>query len=129
MIKETSLVIQRGIPFYYTNPDRTYPSPEGKVPGAGTLLAALESASGVNAKIAGKPQPYLFEVSMKRMESLPEETAVIGDRLSTDILGGYNAGCVTIFVLSGINSMEDLGNWEIQPDLIIENIKDLFNFI
>ena len=128
-IKETSLVIQRGIPFYYTNPDPTYPSPEGEVPGAGTLLAALESASGIKAKIAGKPQPYLFEVSMERMGSLPEETAVIGDRISTDILGGYNAGCLTVFVLSGINSMEDLENLEIRPDLIIENINDLFSSI
>jgi len=129
MIKEASLVIQRGIPFYYTNPDPTYPSPEGKVPGAGTLLAALETASGVKATIAGKPQPYLFEVSMKRMGSKPEETAVIGDRISTDIAGGFNAGCMTVFVLSGINSKKDLENWDFKPDLIIKNISELFSLI
>lgn len=125
-IKNTSLMIQKGLPFFFTNPDPTYPTPEGNVPGAGTLLAALETATGVKAMLAGKPLPYLFEVAMKRLKSLPSETIVVGDRLTTDILGGFDAHCKTVFVLTGVNTREDLNNWSPQPDLIIDNIQDLF---
>lgn len=127
MIKDASLMIQKGLPFYFTNPDPTYPTPEGNVPGAGTLLAALEAATGVRAQLAGKPEPFLFELAMQRMDSAPDETIVVGDRLSTDILGGYNAGCFTVFVLSGVNSKNDLEKWNPQPDLIIDNISHLFS--
>ena len=125
-VKDTSLILQTGVPFYYTNPDPTYPTPEGNFPGAGTILAALEAASGTKAKIAGKPLPYLFELAIDRMNSKPEETLVIGDRLNTDILGGYNAGCKTLFVLSGVNTKEDLKSWKPQPDAVFNNISELF---
>ena len=125
-IKDTSLLIQTGVPFYFTNPDPTYPTPEGNCPGAGTILAALETASGVKAKVAGKPLPFLFELALNRMDTKPEDTLVIGDRLNTDILGGYNAGCKTLFVLSGVNTMEDLNSWEPRPDAILNNISELF---
>jgi 4-nitrophenyl phosphatase len=125
-IKNTSLMIQKGLPFFFTNPDPTYPTPEGNVPGAGTLLAALETATGVKAKLAGKPLPFLFDVALERLKSLSPETIVVGDRLNTDIQGGYNAGCKTVFVLTGVNSRADLLNWSPQPDLTIDNIQDLF---
>ena len=127
MIKKTSLMIQKGLPFFFTNPDPTYPTPEGNVPGAGAILASLEAASGVTARLAGKPEPYLFEVAMQRMQAIPDETVVVGDRLSTDIKGGINAGCKTVFVLSGVNDREDLQSWEIKPDLVIDNISHLFD--
>lgn len=126
-VKEASLIIQKGIPFYFTNPDPTYPTPIGNVPGAGMFLAAIEAASGTKAKIAGKPQPFLFQLAMERMGSKPEETLVIGDRLTTDILGGYNAGCKTLFVLSGVNTSDDLKSWHPQPDAILNDISELFN--
>ena len=126
-IKNTSLMIQKGLPFFFTNPDPTYPSPEGIVPGAGTLLAALEIATGVKAMLAGKPLPFLFEVALDRLRSEPSETIVVGDRLNTDIQGGFDARCKTVFVLTGVNSREDLKNWSPQPDLTINNIRDLFD--
>jgi 4-nitrophenyl phosphatase len=125
-IKNTSLMIQKGLPFFFTNPDPTYPTPEGNVPGAGTLLAALETATGVKAMLAGKPLPFLFEVALKRLKSDPAETIVVGDRLSTDIQGGFDAHCKTVFVLTGVNTREDLKSWSPQPDLTINNIQDLF---
>ena len=125
MIKDTSLVIQTGIPFYFTNPDPTYPSPEGIIPGAGTVLAALETASGVKAIIAGKPMPFLFELALDRMDAKSDQTLVIGDRLSTDILGGQNAGCKTAMVLTGVSTKEDFDNWGPKPDFLLENIADI----
>jgi len=127
MLKNTSLMIQKGLPFYFTNPDPTYPSPEGNIPGAGTLLAALETASGVKAQLAGKPLPFLFNVGMERLNSIPDETLVIGDRLSTDIKGGQDSGCKTALVLSGVSTLEDYNQWAPKPNLLLNNIMDLFS--
>ena len=92
-------MIQKGLPFYFTNPDPTFPAPGGFYPGAGTVLAALETASGVKGKLAGKPLPFLFEVCLEKLGTTPQETLVVGDRLSTDIQGGQASGCKTAMVL------------------------------
>jgi len=127
MIKDASLTIQKGLPFYFTNPDPTYPSPEGNIPGAGTVLAALETASGVKATLAGKPLPFSFHVAMDRLDTKPEETLVIGDRLSTDIKGGQNAGCKTALVLTGVSTIDDYNEWDPKPDLLLNDIMEFFN--
>ena len=127
MLKNTSLMIQKGLPFFFTNPDPTYPSPEGNIPGAGTILAALETASGVKAQLAGKPLPFLFNVGLERLNSKPNETLVVGDRLSTDIKGGQESGCMTALVLSGVSTREDYEKWSPKPNLLLENIMDLFS--
>ncbi|MGV8027265.1 MAG: HAD-IIA family hydrolase [Anaerolineaceae bacterium] len=126
-LKKASLFIQSGIPFYFTNSDATYPTPEGFYPGAGTFLAALETASGVKAKIAGKPQPFLFEACLQRLGTTPAETLTIGDRLETDILGGFNAGCKTALVLTGVSTRQDLLNWSPKPDFVLDNLMQLFD--
>jgi 4-nitrophenyl phosphatase len=125
-LRRASNWVRQGLPFYGTNPDLTYPTPDGFAPGAGACIAAVEAASGKKAIMAGKPNPYLFDVAMQRLGSPPEKTLVIGDRLETDILGGHRAGCKTILVLTGVSQKEDLISWEPQPDLIIDNIMDLF---
>lgn len=126
MMKDTSLMIQRGLPFYFTNPDPSFPTPDGLVPGAGAILAALETATGAKAMLAGKPHPYLFEVALERMELDAAEVLVAGDRLTTDIIGGFEAGCKTVFVLTGVNTREDLKDWEPKPDVVLDNIQNLF---
>jgi 4-nitrophenyl phosphatase len=126
-LKKASLFIQSGVPFYFTNTDPTYPTPEGLCPGAGTFLAALETASGVKAKIAGKPMPFLFEACLQRMGTLPEETLTVGDRIETDIIGGFRAGCKTALVLSGVSSSSDLEGLTRKPDFILENVMQLFD--
>jgi len=126
-IAKASLFIQAGIPFYFTNPDATYPTPQGFLPGAGTFLATLETASGVRAKIAGKPQPFVFEAGLQRLGIKACEALVVGDRLETDILGGFRAGCKTALVLTGVASREDLKTWKPSPDLVLDNIINLFD--
>jgi len=118
--------VRNGLPLFGTNPDLTYPTPDGFAPGAGTCIAAVEAASGRKAAMAGKPNPYLFDVAMQRLKSSPQKTLVIGDRLETDILGGHRAGCKTVLVLSGVSQEKDLFSWEPKPDLVINNIMDLF---
>jgi 4-nitrophenyl phosphatase len=118
--------VRKGLPFFGTNPDLTHPTPFGLAPGAGACIAAVEAASGRKAEMAGKPNPYVFDVAMQRLKSSPQKTLVIGDRLETDILGGHRAGCKTVLVLSGVSQRKDLTSWEPKPDLVIENIMDLF---
>lgn len=124
-MKAATLLIRRGIPFYFTNPDRTFPTPEGIIPGAGAILAALETASDVTPIIAGKPGTTLFDFALERLGTLPQETLVVGDRLETDILGGERAGCKTALVLSGIASQADADAWTPYPDLVIDELANL----
>ncbi len=126
-LKTASFFIQSGIPFYFTNTDATYPTPEGNAPGAGTFLAALETASGVKAKTAGKPQPYLYQACFQRLGTSPEETLAVGDRYETDILGGFRAGCKTALVLSGVSNQKDLENYNPKPDFVFEDVMHLFD--
>ena len=124
-IANASLLIQKGLPFYASNPDKTYPTPAGLMPGAGTLIAAVETASGVTPIVAGKPSAFLFQLAMQKMGVLPEETLMVGDRLETDILGGQNAGCKTALVLSGVTTRERGEAWMPKVDVIAENLGEL----
>jgi len=120
-----TLLIRSGIPFYATNPDRTFPTPEGLIPGAGAILAALETATDQQPIIAGKPHTALLEVSLQRLGTQPQETLMVGDRLETDILGGQNAGCQTALVLSGVATHAQALQMQPPPDYIADNLYEL----
>ena len=121
-LRIAALAIRAGATFIGTNPDTTLPTEEGLVPGNGASLAALEAATGTAPLIIGKPQPTLLQLAMEKMGVAGEGTAIIGDRLETDILGGKNAGITTVLVLSGISQPEELGDSPYQPDLVFDNI-------
>lgn len=124
-LAQAALFIRAGKPFIFTNPDQTFPTPRGLVPGAGALLAYLEVSTGVKATIIGKPEPHLYRFSMERLGTLPAETLAVGDRLDTDILGAQRTGCPTVLVLSGVTSPFEAAQWQPQPDLILNNLADL----
>lgn len=124
-LAKAALLIRAGKPFIGTNPDLTFPTPGGLVPGAGATLAYLESATSVAPVIIGKPEPYLYQFSIERLGTRPEETLAVGDRLETDILGGQRTGCPTVLVLSGVTSPEEAKQWQPQPDLVLPNLADL----
>ncbi len=126
-LKKACLLIRSGIPFYGTNPDRTFPTPEGLIPGAGAILAALVACTDVSPIIAGKPGSTLFEFAMQRLGTTPSETLVVGDRIETDILGGVNAGCKTALVLSGVTTKEQAAVASPAPDLIIPALENLLD--
>lgn len=126
-LKMAADFVRQGLPFFGTNPDLTYPTPDGLAPGAGACIAAVEAASGRKAVMAGKPNPYLFEVALERLGTVPEKTLVVGDRLETDILGGHRVGCKTLLVLSGVAHLSDLDKWSPKPDLVLNNIGELFS--
>ncbi len=124
-LKNATLLIRAGAPFYGTNPDRTFPTPEGLIPGAGAILAAIEAATDVRPILGGKPSPAMMDLAMQRLQTAPLETLAIGDRLETDILGGANAGCRTALVLSGVSTLHDLESFQPKPDLVAEDLAHL----
>jgi 4-nitrophenyl phosphatase len=121
-LSRASLLIRSGAAFYGTNPDTSYPTPEGLVPGAGAILAAIKAATDAIPEIAGKPFPTMIEFALDRLGALPEETLMIGDRLETDILGGQNAKCLTALVLSGVSTAAELENWAQKPTMVMKNL-------
>jgi len=124
-LKRAALLIRGGARFVATNRDPTYPSEEGLIPGTGSMIAALEAASGVEPMSVGKPEPHMFQLAMAEMGAKPETTATIGDRLDTDILGGQRAGLITICVLSGSTTRAEAEAFG--PDFVFEDISHLLS--
>ena len=124
-LTKAALLIRSGKPFIGTNPDLTFPTPRGLIPGAGAVLAFLEAATNIRPVMMGKPEPYLYRFSMERLGTLPEETLAVGDRLETDILGGQRANCPTVLVLSGVTSPSEAQRWQPKPNLVLPNLADL----
>ena len=124
-LRRATLHIRAGVPFYGTNPDKTYPTPQGLVPGAGSILAALEAATDISPIVIGKPQPAMMHMALERLGTLPDETLVVGDRLETDIAAGKAAGCKTALVLSGVATREQGDSWEDTPDYVVEDLAEL----
>lgn len=106
-LKRASILINHGARFIATNVDPTYPSSEGLAPGTGSMIAAIEVASGVKPEVIGKPEPLLFQLALDIMKADVQSTAIIGDRVETDILGGKNAGLTTICLLTGISDRHE----------------------
>jgi 4-nitrophenyl phosphatase len=128
-IREASVIIRSGVPFIGTNPDRTFPTPKGLIPGAGTILAAIEAATSVQPVIVGKPSPEMYIVAIDRMDASPEETLVVGDRLETDIIGAQQLGCLTALVLSGVTGPEAARAWNPPPSYIVEDLATLLSVL
>ena len=120
-----ALLIHAGAGFIGTNPDLNFPTEMGPAPGNGAQLAAIEVTTGVAPVIVGKPEPRMYEEAIKRMGARPDTTAVLGDRLDTDITGGVRAGLSTILVLSGITTEADMALSPVKPNLVCQDIKEL----
>lgn len=122
---EATLLVRRGVPFYATNPDTTFPTPRGEIPGAGAWISVITTATGISPVYAGKPYPFLMEMALERLGTKKEETLVVGDRLETDIAAGQAVGCPTALVLSGVGTREQGEAWNPPPDVIVENLETL----
>jgi len=124
-MREATLLVRRGVPFYATNPDKTFPTPRGEIPGAGAWVSVIVTATGVQPIYAGKPAPYLLELARQRLGTSKMQTLVVGDRLETDIAGGQAAGCPVALVLSGISQRDQVEAWEPRVDLVFEDLAEL----
>ena len=128
--------LDRGAALVATSRDPTMPMPGGEWPGTGAVLAAVETASGRVAEIAGKPEHHLFELALERFRgSEPTHTvgkeprnlrvAMVGDRVSSDVAGGRRAGLATVLVLSGTTSREEAAVADPAPDHVIDDLTGL----
>lgn len=124
-MREATLLVRRGIPFYATNPDKTFPTPRGEIPGAGAWISVVTTATDVEPIYAGKPYPYMMELSLEILGTKKEETLVVGDRLETDIAAGQAVGCPTALVLSGVATKDQAEAWRPRPDLIVSDLTQL----
>ena len=124
-VSEATLLVRAGIPFYATNTDRTFPTPRGEVPGAGSWLSVITSATGIEPIVAGKPLPFMMELSLEKLGTTKEETLIVGDRLETDIAAGQAVGCPTAAILSGVSTRRETEAWKPSPTIIAESLEDL----
>ena len=108
-----------------TNPDINGPAEDGIVPACGALVAPLELATGKKAYFIGKPNPLIMRHGLRRLNSRREETAIIGDRMDTDIVAGVESGIETVLVLSGVTKEEDISSYPYQPKHILEGIFEI----
>lgn len=122
---EAALLVRSGVPFYATNTDRTFPTPRGEIPGAGAWVSIITTATGVQPIVAGKPFPYLMELSLERLGTKKEETLVVGDRLETDIAAGQAVGCPTALVLSGVSTRKQVELWKPKMDFVVDDLSSL----
>ncbi len=126
-LKTATLLLRNGVEFIGTNPDHTFPTPEGLVPGAGAILAALTTASDRLPLIAGKPEPIMYEIALERLGLVAKHVLVVGDRPETDMVGAQRIGCHTALVLSGVTDTEQAQSWRPQPDIIADDLAGLVN--
>jgi 4-nitrophenyl phosphatase len=127
-LKIATLAIRSGAAFIATNGDTTFPSEEGLIPGAGAILAALEAATSVKPEVIGKPSTGMLVQGAALLGSDPARTIMLGDRLDTDILAGQLAGFMTVLVLTGVSTLEELATSAIQPDILVPDLGPLVEY-
>jgi NagD protein len=108
-----------------TNPDLTGPVEGGIVPACGSLVAPRELSTGVKAYFVGKPNPLMMRHGLRRLNAKREDTAIIGDRMDTDIVAGVEAEIETILVLSGVTTLQDIPAYPYQPKYILEGVFEI----
>lgn len=119
----------REIPYIATNPDYVCPTEFGSVPDCGSVCDMIFNATGKRPIVIGKPQPLMPQLAMELTGCAPQETAVIGDRIYTDIKCGINAGTITVLVLSGETTCEMLAASKEKPDLVLQDCGELLKLL
>src|SRR5918992_5166208 len=118
-------LVQDGARFIATNPDPTGPSPDGPLPATGSVAALISRATGVQPYFVGKPNPLMMRSALNAIDAHSEDTAMIGDRMDTDIVAGLEAGLEAILVLTGVTSRADAERHAYRPSRIVESIAEI----
>jgi NagD protein len=120
-------LIVGGARFIATNPDTTGPSPDGPLPATGSVAALISRATGVAPYFVGKPNPLMIRSALNAINAHSETTAMIGDRMDTDIVAGIEAGLETILVLTGVTGPGEAEHHPYRPARIVQSVADLID--
>jgi NagD protein len=118
-------LVRNGAKLIGTNPDLTDSMGNGIIPATGSLIAPIELATGIDAYFVGKPNPLMMRHAMRMLASSREETAIVGDRMDTDIIAGIHSEIDTVLVLSGVTTKEDLKKFAYHPLYILPTVGDI----
>jgi len=123
------MLTTRDIPYIATNPDYVCPTEWGSVPDCGSVCDMIYNATGKRPVVIGKPEALMPRLAMEKESCAPKETAVIGDRIYTDIKSGINAGAVSILVMSGETTEEILNNSTDKPDIVLKDAGEIIEVL
>ena len=118
-------LIAGGARFIATNPDPTGATPDGPLPATGSVAALISRATGVAPYFVGKPNPLMMRSALNALDAHSETTAMVGDRMDTDIVSGLEAGLQTILVLTGVTQREEAERHPYRASRIVDSIADL----
>jgi 5'-nucleotidase len=124
-ITQAIRLVANGARFIATNPDATGPTPEGPLPATGSVAALISRATGIDPYFVGKPNPLMMRSALNALDAHSESTAMIGDRMDTDIVSGLEAGLETILVLSGVTSRTDAERHPYRASRVVDSVADL----
>ena len=125
-LKQACLLLKKGLPYIATNPDRVCPTEYGYIPDCGAMAALLAEATGGRMPLfIGKPAPEFARMAMERLGADPDSTAMVGDRIYTDMEMARRASMASILVLSGETTPEALDRAEWRPDFVFPSVREL----
>jgi 4-nitrophenyl phosphatase len=127
ILTDLTLAIRNGARFIATNPDPSLPTERGQVPGTGSIVALLSTASGKRPEYVGKPYPGMYQQAMQRVGTPPASTLMVGDRYDTDIAGALDLGLMTAGVTTGVNSAKEFASEDRPPHLILPGLPELLD--
>ena len=122
-------LIAAGARFIATNPDVTGPSAEGPLPATGSVAALITKATGKEPYFVGKPNPMMFRSALNRIEAHSENTAMVGDRMDTDVVAGIEAGLETILVLTGSTRADEVDRYPFRPSRVLPSIAEVIELV
>jgi NagD protein len=122
-------LVAGGARFIATNPDPTGPSNQGPLPATGSVAALISRATGVEPYFVGKPNPLMMRSALNAIDAHSETTAMIGDRMDTDVVAGIEAGLETILVLTGVTTGPEAERFPFRPAHIAQSVAELVDWI
>jgi NagD protein len=128
-ITQAIRLVESGARFIATNPDPTGPTVNGPVPATGSVAALITRATGIEPYFVGKPNPLMMRSALNAIDAHSETSAMIGDRMDTDIISGLEAGMETILVLSGVTTREQAERHPYRATRVIDSIAALVDAV
>jgi NagD protein len=118
-------LVRRGAKLIGTNPDLTGPIENGIAPATRALIAPIELTCGVSAYFIGKPNPLMMRHALKKLGTDPNDSAIVGDRMDTDVIAGIESEIDTVLVLSGVTSRESMESYPYRPKYVLNGVGDI----